>query len=153
MDKSQIHNDSECLGCSLASKKLPVNVVYEDEFVTCILDHDPFNEGHSLILPKKHFRYVDEFDAETAASVMKASQLLSKAIKNLYSPYGITICQNGGAVDDLTHYHMHVVPRRENQPFDTFFTEDIWENEHLKKKISLTRTEMANALEELIQPQ
>lgn len=35
----------KCLGCSLANKIAPVNVVYENRFVCCILDHDPFNEG------------------------------------------------------------------------------------------------------------
>ncbi|WP_439651549.1 HIT family protein [Planococcus shixiaomingii] len=145
-----MHNEIECLGCSLANKKIPVNVVYEDDFVTCILDHNPFNEGHTLILPKKHFRYVDEFDAETARSVMKASQLLSKAIKKLYRPHGITICQNGGAIDELTHYHMHVVPREKNQPFASFFTEELWENEHIKNKVLITRSEMSNVLEDLI---
>jgi len=43
-----------CLGCELANKKLPVYVVYEDEYVTCILDHAPFNDGHTLILPKRN---------------------------------------------------------------------------------------------------
>lgn len=150
MDNAQLHNDKDCLGCSLATKKLPVNVVYEDDFVTCILDHDPFNEGHTLILPKKHFRYVDEFDTETAVAVMNASRLLSKVIKMLYAPYGITICQNGGGVDDLTHYHMHVVPREKNQSFKSFFSDEVWENEHLKNKISVTRSEMSSALRDLM---
>ncbi|TWT13173.1 HIT family protein [Planomicrobium sp. CPCC 101079] len=145
--------DITCLGCSLANKELPVNVVYENDYVTCILDHDPFNEGHTLILPKKHFRYVDEFDTETAIAVLKASQLLTKVIKKLYDPYGITICQNGGGVDDLTHYHMHVVPRKENQDFSSFFNDEIWENDHLKKKLSITRNELIIALMAQLSPQ
>lgn len=138
--------DTACLGCSLANKELPVSVVYENDYVTCILDHDPFNEGHTLILPKKHFRYVDEFDSETALAVLKASQLLTKVIKKLYNPHGITICQNGGGVDDLTHYHMHVVPRKENQDFSSFFNDEIWINDHLKRKLSVTRSEISSAL-------
>lgn len=38
-----------CLGCSLANKQLPINIVYENKYVCCILDHDPSNEGHVLI--------------------------------------------------------------------------------------------------------
>jgi len=144
------HEHSECLGCALANKALPVQVVYEDEYVCCILDHDPFNEGHTLILPKKHFRFVDEFDTETANAVMKAAQLMSKAIKKMYKPDGITVCQNGGAFDDLTHYHMHVVPRYENQSFSSFFTEEPWDNEDLKAKLPNTRKELAKAISELL---
>ncbi len=47
-----------CLGCNLANKKEQVNVVFEDDYVCCFLDHNPYNEGHVLILPKKHIRYL-----------------------------------------------------------------------------------------------
>lgn len=139
----------ECMGCALANKDLSVHVVYEDEFVCCILDHDPFNEGHTLILPKRHFRYVDEFDSETAIAVMKASQLLSKALKNIFNPDGITVCQNGGTIDELSHYHMHIVPRYENQSFASFYTEEPWDNEDLKEKLPRTRNELAKVISEL----
>lgn len=43
----------ECLGCRIANGIEPnVKVVYENEFITCVLDIAPFNEGHTLILPK-----------------------------------------------------------------------------------------------------
>lgn len=43
----------DCLGCRIANGiEANVNVVYENEFVTCVLDIAPFNEGHLLILPK-----------------------------------------------------------------------------------------------------
>jgi len=113
-----------CLGCKLANKELPVHVVYEDDDVCCILDHDPFNEGHVLILPKNHIRYLDELSEPTANSVIKASGILSKAIKELFHPDGITVCQNGGIFDELTHFHIHIVPRYEGQNFADFYSED-----------------------------
>lgn len=43
----------ECLGCRIANGSEPnVNIIYENELVTCVLDIDPFNEGHTLIFPK-----------------------------------------------------------------------------------------------------
>ena len=86
----------DCLGCDLANKKLPVHVVFEDDFVCCFLDHEPFNEGHVLILSKKHIYDHDELDEDTAKSIMKASIILSRAIKKQFNPNGITTCQNGG---------------------------------------------------------
>ena len=150
MKTNHTQENSECLGCALANKDLLVYVVYEDDFVCCILDHDPYSEGHALILPKKHFRYVDEFDSQTAIAIMKASQLLSKAIKKLYTPDGITICQNGGTIDELSHYHMHVVPRYENQSFASFYTEEPWSNEDLKNKLVTTRGELTKIIAELL---
>jgi histidine triad (HIT) family protein len=128
----------ECLGCNLANKTLPVHVVYEDDFVCCFLDHEPFNEGHVLILPKKHIYEHEELDVDTANSIMMASILLSKAIKSLFNPDGITICQNGGIFNELTHYHMHLVPRYENQSFAVFYSND--EAEYIEEEIKLKET-------------
>ena len=94
----------DCLGCRLANKSETIYMVYEDEYVTCFLDHDPFNEGHTLILPKQHILNVDELDDKTANAIMKASILISKALKHLYQPDGITINQNGGVFNELNHY-------------------------------------------------
>lgn len=140
----------ECLGCKLANNELETQVVYENEWITCILDHDPFNEGHVLILPKQHYRFIDEFDTETALSVMKAAQLLSSAIKLAYNPDGISICQNGGTFDDLTHFHMHIVPRQENQNFSSFYTDDVWDNETIKERLPETRERLAKLVGELV---
>lgn len=113
-----------CLGCKLAHKVFPVYVVYEDEYVICILDQSPFNNGHTLILPKYHFLDLDEFDVKTANAIMNTSILISKAIKLAYNPDGITICQNGGIFNDLTHYHMHVIPRHKDQYFANFYLDN-----------------------------
>lgn len=43
----------DCLGCRIANGIEPdLNIIYENEYVTCVLDIAPFNEGHTLILPK-----------------------------------------------------------------------------------------------------
>lgn len=143
MEKSK-----KCLGCLLAQKELQAHVIFEDDWVTCILDHDPFNEGHVLILPKQHFRFIDDFDADTAQSVIAAAQLMSRAIKSVYQPDGISICQNGGSFDDLTHFHMHIVPRQEEQDFSSFYTDAPWDNAAIKGKLPETRERLAKFIEE-----
>lgn len=140
-----------CLGCSLANKFAPVNVVYENNFVCCILDHDPFNEGHVIILPKKHFEDVDQLDANTANYIIQASRLISKVIKVLYKPDGITICQNGGIFSELSHFHMHVVPRYRHQSFADFYLEVPLSNESAKKKLLETRNEIVDVIKKINQ--
>ncbi|QPC45555.1 HIT family protein [Mangrovibacillus cuniculi] len=113
-----------CVGCLLANHQAPTHLIYEDEHVSCILDIDPYNEGHVLILPKKHVRYFDDLDHQTSLSIMHAAGLLTKVLKELFKPDGITILQNGGKFDDLTHFHMHIIPRFEGQNFAEFFLEN-----------------------------
>lgn len=49
--------------------------------------------------------------------IMFASAPLSMALKECYSPDGISIMQNGGYFHDANHYHMHVFPRYKNDGF------------------------------------
>ncbi|WP_282940254.1 HIT family protein [Paenibacillus sp. RC67] len=108
----------DCLGCRIANGREPnVNVVYENEHITCVLDIAPFNEGHTLILPKKHVLDVEEMGLEVAHRIMEASMKLSSILKQVFHPDGITICQNGGVFNDLTHYHMHLIPRYKGDGF------------------------------------
>ncbi|PAD88046.1 HIT family protein [Niallia circulans] len=139
----------DCIGCKLANKNESVYVVYEDDYVCCFLDHRPFNEGHTLILPKKHFYEVEELDESTSKSIMEASILLSKVIKELYHPDGITICQNGGVFKELTHYHMHIVPRYENQSFSTFYSDDESANIGITEQLKETQEKMVGIINKL----
>lgn len=128
----------ECLGCKLANEEEIIYKVYEDDYVTCFLDHAPFYTGHTLIVPKH------ELDDCVAKAIMDASKLISKAIKLLYKPDGITICQNGGIFNELTHYHMHVVPRYKERSFAEFYTVQSGE----KKNYNFEETQ--NLLKEAI---
>ena len=135
--------NSPCLGCKLANKIEPTHVVYENTFITCILDIEPFNEGHMLILPKNHFVEVEELDQVTADSIMQASMKLSKVIKHLFEPDGISICQNGGQFNDLDHYHMHLIPRFHGQ---LFYNEEVVDNSIVKSKLGETKSKVIQQL-------
>jgi histidine triad (HIT) family protein len=106
-----------CLGCDLANAILPVHTVYENELVRCFLDIDPFNEGHMLVLPKRHVKELIELTHEETLAVMDAAKLISLKLNTCLKPDGITINQNGGKFSDLTHFHMHVIPRYEDDGF------------------------------------
>lgn len=102
-----------CIFCKIAAGEIPSATVYEDERFRAILDLGPATKGHTLILPKKHFKDVTELDAETAAGVLPlAAKLGSAMIKNLGCT-GFNLVQNNGETAGQTvfHFHMHVVPR------------------------------------------
>ncbi|HHQ2898556.1 TPA: HIT family protein [Bacillus cereus] len=138
----------ECLGCKLANEEEKIYKIYEDDYVTCFLDHEPFYTGHTLIVPKQHVVEVDELDDVVAKPIMDASKLIAKAIKVLYKPDGITICQNGGIFNELTHYHMHVVPRYKERSFAEFYTVQSGEkkNHNLEEIKTLLKEEIEKIL-------
>lgn len=138
----------ECLGCKLANEEEKIYRVYEDEYVTCFLDHEPFYPGHTLIVPKQHVVEVDELNNVVAKSVMDASKLIAKAIKALYKPDGVTVCQNGGVFNELTHYHMHVVPRYKERPFAEFYM--VQSGEKQNHNFEETKHLLKEAIEQII---
>lgn len=104
---------------------------------------------HVMMLPKEHFEDVDELDADTANAIIQASRLISKAIKALYKPDGITICQNGGIFSELNHFHMHVVPRYKHQSFADFYLEEPLDNEKAKAKLLDTKDELVEVIKSI----
>ncbi|WP_265327629.1 HIT family protein [Clostridium mediterraneense] len=84
---------------------------------------DPINEGHVLIVPKKHCDSIDKLDDDILLRIMKISKHIYKAIKKVYNCDGYTMMQNGGAFSDFGHYHMHIFPRYIGDKFEWKCTE------------------------------
>lgn len=80
---------------------------------------------------------------------MKASKIISKAIKKLFQPDGITLFQNGGIFDELTHFHMHIVPRYEGQNFADFYIEDGATYTEEDNKLEQTKRKMIKMIKVL----
>lgn len=59
--------EKECIFCKIASGEIPSATVYEDGDFRVILDLGPASRGHSLILPKQHYRDLCELDDAVAA--------------------------------------------------------------------------------------
>lgn len=106
-----------CIFCEIADHKTEARVIYENDDIMAFLDSNPINEGHVLIIPKKHYLDADEMPDELLLEVITISKRIVSAIKKAYKPSGYSIMQNGGQFNDIGHYHMHVFPRYQNDGF------------------------------------
>ena len=106
-----------CLFCDIANKTSEAIIISESDNVISILDIDPINNGHALIIPKKHYTDIDELPDEVLYEIMDTAKYLSQAFKKMYSPDGYSIMQNGGKFCDYGHFHLHIFPRYENDGF------------------------------------
>lgn len=106
-------NKDDCIFCKIANGEIPSATVYEDSVCRVILDVNPANKGHALIIPKEHFDNIYSIDAETAAKIFTIATEVAKAQKAELNPDGLNILQNNGEVAGQTvfHFHMHLVPR------------------------------------------
>lgn len=106
-------NKDDCIFCKIANGEIPSATVYEDSICRVILDVNPANKGHALIIPKEHFENIYSMDAETAAKIFTIATEVAKAQKAELNPDGLNILQNNGEAAGQTvfHFHMHLVPR------------------------------------------
>ncbi len=103
-----------CVFCKITRKEAPANVVYEDEQVMAFLSHRPVNEGHTLIVPKKHYENIYEIPEEEAAYLFKIAKRMAHAVRDAMGAEGIRVVQNNGeaAGQVVFHLHVHVIPMR-----------------------------------------
>ncbi|UCZ54919.1 HIT family protein [Bacillus shivajii] len=106
-----------CIFCKIISKTEDAYIIHENEYVCCFLDKYPINNGHILVVPKKHYREFKDVDQESLSKVILASQQVATALEKLLNTDGITIMQNNGMFKDVEHYHMHIIPRFKNDGF------------------------------------
>jgi len=106
----------DCIFCKMANGGIPSATVYEDEAFRVILDIAPAAKGHALILPKEHYDNLWELGKEESEKVMEIAAKVSKAQKKALGCDGVNILQNNGVAAGQTvfHFHMHLIPRYED---------------------------------------
>lgn len=95
----------DCIFCQIASGKISGHKVFENKDFIGFLDISPVIEGHALIIPKKHYRWVHEVEEfgkfwEVAQKVAKAQIKALKAETVIFATAGI----------EVPHAHIHVLP-------------------------------------------
>ncbi len=99
-----------CPFCNLEREK-----IIESELSFAIYDGFPVNEGHSLIIPKRHTaNYFDlTYDEQTDCILLLNS--VKQIVQEKYNPDGFNVGININKVAGQTvpHMHIHLIPRYE----------------------------------------
>lgn len=101
--------EQKCIFCTIVGNQIPSFKVYEDENFIAFLDIRPLNKGHTLIIPKKHYRWT--YDVESFGPYWEVAKKIALAqINGLEAKFVQFITAGLG----VAHAHIHVVPRYEN---------------------------------------
>ena len=108
-----IMKDENCIFCKIANGEIPSRTLYEDEDFRVIMDLAPATKGHSLILPKQHYKNLYEIADNTAAKVLPLAKKMANLMTEKLGCDGFNIIQNTNEVAGQTvfHFHMHLIPR------------------------------------------
>jgi histidine triad (HIT) family protein len=113
-------DQSNCIFCQIIAGKSPVSLVYQDDDIMVFPDIQPVNPGHLLVIPKIHAPYLADLKEETANAIMQMAIRLSKAIRksNIHCEgINVFIADGEAAGQDVFHFHLHVIPRFQNDGF------------------------------------
>ena len=108
--------DQNCIFCKIANGEIPSTTLYEDEDFRVILDMGPATRGHALLLPKEQYANLFELDDELAAKALVTAKKVAARMKDALGADGFNLVQNNGEAAGQTvfHFHMHLIPRYEN---------------------------------------
>ncbi len=105
-----------CIFCKIVNGEIGSNTVYEDDNFKAIMDISPSAMGHVIILAKNHAEDIFEMTEEDLSKALIVARKVARAVKAATGCDGINILQNNGVAAGQTvfHYHIHVVPRFDN---------------------------------------
>jgi len=70
----------DCIFCKIVKGEIPAFKVYEDNDFLAFLDINPISVGHTLLIPKKHYRWV--YDVPNFGEYWQVAQKIALSIKN-----------------------------------------------------------------------
>lgn len=113
-----------CVFCEIVKGNIPSYKVYEDDVCIAILDISQATIGHTLVIPKKHFKNIFELDEETAMKLFKVVTNLSKKISKALNVDNMNILNNNGTLagQSVDHFHIHIIPRYEKDNLEIKFS-------------------------------
>lgn len=113
-----------CVFCKILNKEIPSYKIYEDEWTYAFLDISKDIDGHTLVIPKKHYENILDVDSETLNHLIDTIQKISKHYINNCGYDGINLLNNNNeaAEQSVMHLHFHLIPRKNNDNNKVFPT-------------------------------
>jgi histidine triad (HIT) family protein len=110
--------DDDCIFCKIVAGEVPARKVDEDEYTIAFMDIAPWTRGHALVIPREHTRNLYEAPEETLHRTAVAAQRLALKMRDRLGADGVNTLNacEPAAWQTVFHYHVHVIPRYEDDP-------------------------------------
>ena len=107
---------SDCVFCKIRDGQIPATRIYDDERTMVIMDINPINSGHCLVVPKAHAATVWDAEPADLQAAITTAKKVAMSIRDTLKPDGLNMLQANGpaAFQSVPHYHLHLIPRWEN---------------------------------------
>ena len=108
--------EKECLFCKIVKGEIPATKTYEDDNFIGFLDISPKSEGHTVIIPKNHFRNLLDMPASLGNEMLEAVKKVAlELIKNGKAEgFNLIVNNEPSSGQVVFHAHLHVIPRKKD---------------------------------------
>lgn len=109
-----------CIFCDIVQGGAEVSVCYEDAESLAFMDIQPVNHGHTLVVPRQHYESFADLPASLGAHLFRVAMELGPVVRRVSGAPGLNLIVSSGAAagQDVYHFHVHLIPRREGDGFD-----------------------------------
>mgnify|MGYP000108824914 FL=1 len=106
-----------CIFCDILAGKRDGHIVYEDNKHIAFLDKYPIDDGHTLVIPKKHFERITDMDSNDVGEIFSIVPKIAKAVLSGAGADAFSLAQNNGkaAKQIIPHVHIQIIPRYNNK--------------------------------------
>ena len=124
---------SDCLFCGIVAGDVPAQIIDSDEYTVAFMDINPATRGHALVVPRAHSADLFEVSDEDLQRTAPAARRLARKMRAGLEPDGFNVLNSCGPVawQTIFHFHLHVVPRYEDDPLKLPWTPRAGEAEEI----------------------
>ena len=101
---------NDCIFCKIIKGEVPSKTVYEDSDIIVIMDVNPDQNGHMLVIPKKHYTDFTELDNDIIVKINNITKHMKDLIYDKLNADGVKLVNNYGIYQIVKHYHLHILP-------------------------------------------
>ena len=110
----------DCIFCKVVAGELPSEMVQEDEHTVAFMDINPWTRGHALVIPRTHSKDLYEVEKADLERTTAGARTLAARMRDTLACDGVNLlnCCGPAAWQTVFHFHMHVIPRYDDDPLE-----------------------------------
>lgn len=103
-----------CVFCEIVAGRSPASFVHKNDDAVAFMDIGGINEGHTLVVPRRHAASLGDLEVESGAAVWSLGLRVAAAVRRSglrCEGVNLLLADGEAAGQEVFHVHLHVLPR------------------------------------------